>query len=182
MASECHFLHTRLNLQGHVNELHKTHGDFHITNISFLVADITISCKVCLIQEEKKFIYLLLPGTEPNVGPWFFTLLVHNAHLRQYYLQHSCHDFSHNVHCAAVLNMNTHCSNKSFSYMHWNYPRCMCVDLRIWISSINSISIKMISEQNCRGVLWNHTKNSSVQYELLYIAILSIPSRFSSQG
>jgi len=95
------------------------HGDFRITNICFLVVYITISHnKVCLIQEEKKFTYLLLPSTEPNVRPWFFTLLVHNAHLRQYYLQNYCHDFFHDVYCATVLNMNTHCSNKSFSYVH----------------------------------------------------------------
>jgi len=108
MASERHFLHTRLYLQGHVNKLHKTHRDFHITNICFLVVYITISPKVCLIQEEKKFTYLLLSSTEPNVRPLFFTLLIHKAHLRQYYLQHYCHYFFHDVHCATVLNMNTH--------------------------------------------------------------------------
>jgi len=118
MASDCHCLNTRLYLQGHVNELHKTHGDFHITNICFLVVYVTISRKICLIQEEKKFTYLLLPSTEPNVHPWFFTLLVHNVHLRQYYAPIYCHDFFHDVHCATVLNMNTHCSNKSFSYVH----------------------------------------------------------------
>jgi len=89
-------------------------GTFVSKIFAFCLFTLLFHVKVRVNQEEKKFPYLLLSSTEHNVRPWFFKMPIHNAHLRQYYLQYYCRDFFHDVRCATVLNMNTHTSINPF--------------------------------------------------------------------
>jgi hypothetical protein len=89
----------------------------------------TMSHKVFLIQEEKKVFI------SASILHWIYSssMVMYMARSQytpvQYYLQHYYHDIFHYVHCATGLKMNTHCSNKSFSYVNWNWPTCMHVNL-----------------------------------------------------